>query len=188
MTLQPLPYGYRALHGEALLANGFGSCQISGAASCEELSSDLRNDVTGFRHLKNTSSERAGYDFRLNSTSSRMITPGGDVVPLVRDLRTGFHFIVDHFRAKPVLERKISRVVTHECEKGQALDRRFNLEDAKPAPSGPDTAEGINELLSLNFGSEFTWTSRGHDAHGACSEQRVLSGSVVWANLGKDMW
>ena len=54
-----------------------------------------------------------------------------------------------------MLERKICLVVTHEREKGQALDRRFNLEDAEPAPSGPDTAKGINELLSVNFGSEF---------------------------------
>lgn len=87
-----------------------------------------------------------------------------------------------------MLERKICLVVTHEREKGQALDRRFNLEDAEPAPSGPDTAKGINELLSVNFGSEFTWTSRGQDARGACSEQRVLPGSVVWANLEKDKW
>ena len=39
-----------------------------------------------------------GYDFRLNSNSSRMITPGGEVVPRVRDPGTGFHFMVDHFR------------------------------------------------------------------------------------------
>jgi hypothetical protein len=40
MTLQPLPYGYRAFHGEALLANGFGSFHLSGAVSCNELSSN----------------------------------------------------------------------------------------------------------------------------------------------------
>ena len=91
-----------------------------------------------------------------------MITPGGEVVPRVRDPGTGFHFMVDHFRAKPVLERKFV-VVTHTRERGQAFDCRFKLEDAEPAPTGPDTAEGINELLSVNFGSELTWASRGHD-------------------------
>ena len=72
--------------------------------------------------------ERCRHDFRLNSNSSRMITPWGDIVPLMRDPGTGFHLMVDHFRAKPVLERKFL-VVTHARKRGQAFDCRFKLED-----------------------------------------------------------
>ena len=88
-----------------------------------------------FTILSTPALERCGYDFRLNSNSSRLITPGGDILPLMRDPGTGFHFMVDHFRAKPVLERKFV-VVTHTRERGQAFDCRFKLEDAEPAPTG----------------------------------------------------
>ena len=74
-------------------------------------------------------------------------------MPLVRDPGKEFHFMVDHFRAKPVLERKLNLAMTYARERDHAVDCRFKLEDAEPAPSGPDTAEGINELLSANFGS-----------------------------------
>jgi len=47
--------------------------------------------------------ERCGYEFRLNANSSRMITPGGEVVPLVRDPGTGFHFLVDHLQRECVV-------------------------------------------------------------------------------------
>ena len=124
-----------------------------------------------FTILSTPALERCGYDFRLNSNSSRMITPGGEIFPLVRDPRTGFHFMVDHFRAKPVLERKLNPVMTYARERNQAVDCRFKLEDVEPAPLGPDTAEGINELLSANIGSELTWASRGHDGRGSRSEQ-----------------
>ena len=117
-----------------------------------------------------------------------MITPGGEIVPLVRDPGKEFHFMIDHFRAKPVLERKSNLVVTYARERGQEVDCGFKLEDAEPAPSGPDSAEGINELLAANFGSELTWASRGHDGGGSRSEQQVLPCSVAWAKLEKKWW
>ena len=77
--------------------------------------------------------------------------------------------------------------MTHAQEGGQALQCRFKLEDAESAPTGPDTAEGINELLSVNFDSEFTWVFRGHDARGSRSEQQVVQNSrrcqTVWSGL-----
>ena len=130
--------------------------------------------------------ERCGYEFRLNANSSRMITPGGEVVPLVRDPGTGFHFLVDHLQAKPVLERKRLLLAEFAREKGQVLDDRFKLEDAEASPSGPDTAEGINELLSTNFGTEFAWATQGVARNGALAN--LPSGTVVWAHLSKNKW
>jgi hypothetical protein len=130
--------------------------------------------------------ERCGYEFRLNANSSRMITPGGEVVPLVRDPGTGFHFLVDHLQAKLVLERKRLLLANLRERKGRCWTIVSNLKMLKCHLPDLDTAEGINELLSTNFGTESTWATHGVARNGALAN--LPSGTVVWAHLSKNKW
>ena len=150
--------------------------------------------------------ERQGYEFQLNSSFSRMSTPEGKIVPLIRDPGTGFHFMVDHMNAEPVLERK-RMIVEAALQQPQTalfepvdIGDRFDASKAEAQPTGPDSADGLNEFLSVNFGAEFAWPSqkgaekvRKGPVAGASggADSRLHSfetGHVVWAKLGRHWW
>ena len=150
--------------------------------------------------------ERQGYEFQLNSSFSRMSTPEGKIVPLIRDPGTGFHFMVDHMNAEPVLERKrmiveaaLQQPQTALFEPVDMVDR-FDASKAEARPTGPDSADGLNEFLSVNFGAEFAWPSQkgaenvrkepvaGASGGAASRLHSFETGRVVWAKLGKHWW
>lgn len=164
--------------------------------------------------------ERHGYEFQLSSSFSRMMTPEGKIVPFVRDPGTGFHFMVDHMYGEPVLTRKRTIVQaalqspqTGHFEPVDAVDR-FSASKSERQPTGPDTADGLTELLSVNFGTEYAWpsqkqvgkvrkvtwgmngeiarddqdTSAGKSGGGDAGRALNRHGRVVWAKLGKHWW
>ena len=68
--------------------------------------------------------------------------------------------MVDHMNAEPVLERKrmiveaaLQQPQTALFEPVDMVDR-FDASKAEAQPTGPDSADGLNEFLSVNFGAE----------------------------------
>ena len=98
-----------------------------------------------------------------------------------------------------IVEAALQQPQTAQFEPVDMVDR-FDASKAEARPTGPDSADGLNEFLSVNFGAEFAWPSqkgaenvRKGPVAGASggADSRLHSfetGHVVWVKLGRHWW
>ena len=94
----------------------------------------------GFPIFPSGKAEDQNWEFILNKDSSRVITSKGEVIPLLRDDATGFHWLVERPRARPAMQMKkktIAKLISLNYTFSRQPDEIL-MTDAEESPTKPD--------------------------------------------------
>ena len=120
----------------------------------------LANGGLSFPIMPTGKLELQGYRFALEAEHGHMTTPNGDVIPLLFDASTGFHWFVERLYARPTIEWKIRYFEDWNKHPAKSTVQLADepcipsLDMAETPPGKPDTQYEVdrNIVESANWG------------------------------------